>query len=431
MGDRSNEQGAETGINIPAKILIHGMNYAPELLGVGRYTGQLAEYLGAQGETVEVVTSVPHYPGWVIRQPYRSGRYYRELSDGITVIRCPLVLHPSGHGFWRLVAPLTFAITAAPVVVWRILRTRPNLVICVEPTLLSAPLAVLAAKIVGAGCLLYVQDLEIDAAFSIGHLRSQMLMRIAKWYERFVLRRFDSIITISQRMSHALFAKGVSPARLTVIRNWVDTSQIVRVDGPNYFRKSLQIKEDDFVALYAGQIGPKQALHFVLDAASACLDRSNIHFVIAGEGPSKDGLMNNYGHLPNVHFLPTQPENKLCDLLNLASLHILPQDRNAADLVLPSKLGGVLASGRPLLITADPETELHDLLDGVAIFVAPGDVDALAKAIKMANIERPQIAPQAAQVAKLFAKANALPAFHGVIRANLQRVSGSNHARKI
>src|SRR5665811_138581 len=75
-----------------AKILIHGMNFAPEPLGIGRYTGELAASLAAQGEAVEVITSVPHYPGWRVRSPYRSGRYVVEDRDGIKVIRCPLAV---------------------------------------------------------------------------------------------------------------------------------------------------------------------------------------------------------------------------------------------------------------------------------------------------------------------------------------------------
>src|SRR3954454_14049828 len=95
-----------------AKILIHGMNYAPEPLGVGRYTGELAEFLAAQGENVEVITSLPHYPGWKVSAPYRPWRYVVETRNGVRIIRCPLLLHPSGRGIWRLLAPLSFAITA-------------------------------------------------------------------------------------------------------------------------------------------------------------------------------------------------------------------------------------------------------------------------------------------------------------------------------
>src|SRR6266849_3749471 len=195
-----------------AKILIHGMNFSPEPLGIGRYTGELATYLASQGETVEVITSLPHYPGWKVRSPYRPWRYVSENRGGIKVIHCPLLLHPSGRGIWRLIAPLTFAIAAAPVVFWRIIRSRPHVVISVEPTMLSAPAAIVAAKMVRARCILHVQDLEVDAAFNVGHLRGRWLQKMAIAFERSLLRRFQLVVTISERMRQRLVKKGVPSA---------------------------------------------------------------------------------------------------------------------------------------------------------------------------------------------------------------------------
>jgi len=401
-----------------AKILIHGMNFAPEPLGIGRYTGELAAYLAAQGEAVEVITSLPHYPGWRVRSPYRSGRYVVEDRDGIRVVRCPLLLHPSGRGIWRLIAPLTFAVAAAPVVIWRILRSRPHIVICVEPTLFSAPAVVAAAKLVGARCILHVQDLEIDAAFNVGHLKGYWLQKLAIVFERFMLRRFNLIITISERMRQKIAEKGVPENSITVLRNWVNISNIKRIDRPNSFREQLGIAPQDFVVLYSGQIGPKQALHLLLEAALKCGPESGIQFVVAGDGPTKQSLVETYGRAPNIHFLPVQPEEMLCELLNLADLHVLTQDRSAADLVLPSKLGGMLASGRLVLVMADPGTELHDLLYGIAIIVPTSDVHALADAIKSVSMQRPNPPPQTAKLLELFSSKTILPAFHRAIREN-------------
>ena len=401
-----------------AKILIHGMNFAPEPLGIGRYTGELAAYLAAQGEAVEVITSLPHYPGWRVRSPYRSGRYVVEDRDGIRVVRCPLLLHPSGRGIWRLIAPLTFAVAAAPVVIWRILRSRPHIVICVEPTLFSAPAVVAAAKLVGARCILHVQDLEIDAAFNVGHLKGYWLQKLAIVFERFMLRRFNLIITISERMRQKIAEKGVPENSITVLRNWVNISNIKRIDRPNSFREQLGIAPQDFVVLYSGQIGPKQALHLLLEVALKCGPESGIQFVVAGDGPTKQSLVETYGRAPNIHFLPVQPEEMLCELLNLADLHVLTQDRSAADLVLPSKLGGMLASGRLVLVMADPGTELHDLLYGIAIIVPTSDVHALADAIKSVSMQRPNPPPQTAKLLELFSSKTILPAFHRAIREN-------------
>ena len=122
------------------KILLYGMNFAPEITGVGKYTGEIGDYLTGQGAEVTVVTTPPHYPGWSVRDGY-SNSYSSERKKDMKIFRVPLFLKENMGGIWRLVAPLSFAATSAPVVLWQILRHRPQFVICVEPTLFAAPLA--------------------------------------------------------------------------------------------------------------------------------------------------------------------------------------------------------------------------------------------------------------------------------------------------
>src|SRR5690606_19418290 len=117
-----------------------------------------------QKADVTVVTTPPHYPGWSVRDGY-SNNYSSECKNGVKIFRVPLFLKENMGGIWRLLAPVSFAATSAPVVLYNILRHRPQIVICVEPTLFAAPLATLAAKAVGARTVLHVQDLEVDAAF--------------------------------------------------------------------------------------------------------------------------------------------------------------------------------------------------------------------------------------------------------------------------
>ena len=397
-----------------ARVLIEGINYAPEPIGVGRYTTEIAEYLVSQGHQVEVATAVPHYPGWRIRDPYRVARYYFEERSGVRIARCPLLLHESGKGIWRLLMPLSFALAAAPVLIWRIFKFRPEVVLCVEPTLLAAPVAILAAKIVRARCVLHVQDLEIDSAFAVRHLSGRFLEKLAYTFERIVLHRFDVVITISESMCRRLVAKGVTCTRLRMVRNWVDTSKIKHVPGPNSFRQQLNLGATDFVVLYSGHIGPKQALDLVFKAAELLVDHPRIQFVVAGEGPLAPQYVSQYGHLPNVHFLPLQPEEKLCDLMNLADLHLLTQDPRAADLVLPSKLAALLASGRAILATTEENTEIYTLLNGAAILIPPGRPAALAQGIVDAISQRHD-AIRSQQLAALFARDRNLPAFRDAI----------------
>jgi colanic acid biosynthesis glycosyl transferase WcaI len=417
FADVANSSGAEANFR-PTKILIHGINYAPEFIGAGRYTRDLAEYLASRGHPVEVITTPPHYPGWWVRPPYRAYVYSSEKLNGVTVRRCPLLLHRSGKGIWRFLAPMTFALTAAPLAVWRILRSRPDVVVCVEPTLFSAPVAALAAKIVGARTVLHVHDLEVDAAFAVNHLRGNLFKRFALALERVALRRFDTLVTISNKMRERLLEKQVPADRVVVVRNWTDLSQIRFFGGPNSFRDELGLSKSDFAVLYAGQIGPKQALHLVFAAAERLQAIKQLHFVIAGEGSLKAQFVERYGNRPNIHFLPLQPDDRFCELLNLANLHILPQDGAAADLVLPSKVGAMLASGRPILVQANNGTELYQMLNDVVKIVPPGDAGALADAIIEAQITDPDVS-RYGEVAALFGRDRALAGFRDVLIGGL------------
>ncbi len=320
------------------------------------------------------------------------------------------------RGFARLIAPASFAVSSAPIAFWRILRTRPDLVLVIEPTLLVAPVALLAAVLCGARTVLHVQDLEVDAAFAVGHLRGERWRRAALWIERRLLSRFDAVVTISQRMRDRLRDKQVVPERLAIVRNWVDLESIVPRDGPNAFRDELGISSDTFVALYAGSVGAKQGLDVMLDAAERLRTEPAILFVVAGHGPATEGLTARYGRLPNVRFLPMQPESRLCELLNLADVHILPQTRDAADLVLPSKLGGMLASGRDLLVTADAGTELHTFLSGTATLVSAGDSESLAR--EVCRLARERVVPDVANLRALaaeFDSRRSLPRFAALL----------------
>ncbi|MDE1159033.1 MAG: WcaI family glycosyltransferase [Neorhizobium sp.] len=366
------------------KILIYGMNFSPELAGVGRYTGEIAQHLADEGMDVTVVTTQPHYPGWRVQEGSRN-RYSTGIEGGMRVRRVPLLLRQPMRGIWRLLAPLSFALTSAPIIIWEILRHRPPTVICVEPTLFAAPVAQLAAALVGAFTVLHVQDLEVDAAFAVGHLGSRIsLKRFGFLFERATLLRFHRVVTISDRMAEKLAEKGVSRARLQVVRNWVDLGHIFPLRGKSPYRAELGFRDEDFVVLYSGNIGAKQGLDILLAAAERLKDRQDLHLVVAGEGPVKADLQKRYGHLPRLHFLPFQPYERLNAFLNLADLHALPQDRGAADLVLPSKLGGMLASGKPVLVTADAGTELATFVADAATIVPPGDVGVLADAIELA-----------------------------------------------
>lgn len=401
------------------------MNYAPEFAGVGRYSGDIAEYLASTGSDVVVVTTPAHYPGWQVDLPFVNGRYTAERRKGVSIIRCPLILRKRMEGLWRLVAPLSFALTAAPVMLWQMMRHRFDVVVLVVPTLFGAPVVLLGAALTGARTVVHMQDLEVDAAFAVGHLAQwKWLKRIGALFERFVLRRFHQIATISDRMAERIAHKGIPQDKIAVVRNWVDLDHIRPHRDLSAYREQLGIRPTDFVVHYCGNVGRKQGLAVLLDAAVRLAGCDDVKFVIAGEGPAKSELVARYGHLRNVRFLPFQPHDRFSEFLGLADLHALPQEEGTADLVLPSKLGGMLASGKPIVVMTGPDTELGDFLRDTAMLVPPGDSASLAEAIRGASMRRSEDAAAVAErlrLAETLSKREGLPRLTTVVLGAVRR----------
>jgi colanic acid biosynthesis glycosyl transferase WcaI len=198
------------------------------------------------------------------------------------------------------------------------------------------------------------------------------------------MKRFDRVSSISPNMVKRLLLKGVHPDRAVEFPNWVDVTMISpQPTGltSNPVRQQLSLPDDAVVVLYAGNMGQKQGIEVVLDAARSLAGHHRLRFVLAGAGAALEDLKRQAKGLDNVQWLPLQPLELLNDLLNLADIHVLPQRADAADLVMPSKLTGMLASGRPVVGTADSGTQLGEVLNACGVRVAPGDAAALAQAL--------------------------------------------------
>jgi colanic acid biosynthesis glycosyl transferase WcaI len=365
------------------RILVCGINYAPDLIGVAKYNTELCEAFSARGHEVCVVTAPPYYPVWAIPSGHRRWRYARELRNGITVKRAPIYVPSRPSGFKRLVHHASFALTSALPVVAQALRWRPQLMFSVAPSLMSSAAVAMAARRTGAASWLHVQDFEVDAAFDLGLLQGRGMRRsVMLAVEWRILRAFDRVSSIAPRMLQRLAEKGVDSGRLREIRNWVDTGAIVPGSRMTRFRAELGLGESDVVALYSGSMSRKQGLELILAAARALGPSSPVAFILCGEGPYRAELQAGAAELGNFRFLDLQPEQRLAELLNTADIHLIPQRAEAADLVLPSKLGGILASGRPVVAMATPGTGLADESEGAGLLTAPGNAHALAEAVR-------------------------------------------------
>lgn len=390
------------------RILIHGINFSPELTGIGKYTGEMVDWLVRHGYDVRVVTAPPYYPEWKIGSGYSGRRYRRErvrVGEGtVSIWRCPLWVPRKPSGAKRLLHLGSFAISSAPVMLAQA-TWRPHLVVAVAPTLFSAPAALLTARLAGARAWLHVQDFEVDAAFDMGMLKSRGARRGCLAVEGALLRRFDRVSTISERMLDRLADKGVRESRRVLLPNWADIDSLCPLDRPSIFRAELGLADDQVVALYAGNLGEKQGLEILIEAVRQTQHDPRALWVIAGSGSARARLEQLALGLPNLRWLPLQPLERLNDLLNLADIHVLPQRADAADLVMPSKLTGMLASGRPVVATAAAETQVGRVVPHGGVRVAPGDANALAQAV-LELVDDPARRRRLGRAAREYAEAN-------------------------
>lgn len=358
------------------KFVLYGINFSPELTGIGKYTGELASWLVEQGHEVEVVTAPPYYPEWEVHSGYSSVRY-SSSDDVCKVFRCPIYVPKTPTTLKRLVHLVSFAVTSAPVVMSRLLG-KADVLIVVQPTLFCAPVSLFFSKMFGVKSILHVQDYELDAMFGLGMLKRGFWGKAARSVESFLMNRFDLVSTISLSMVENAIAKGVAQERTLLFPNWADTSFVTPDSSGEVFRKKWGISCDEKVVLYSGNIGKKQGLEIVLDAAEK-IQNATFLFVGAGAHVKSLKLDAQQRGLTNVIFKPLQDWALVPNLLALADVHLVVQKRGAADAVLPSKLTNILSVGGEAIVTAEIDTELgkvHKRFPGIYELVEPENAEA-------------------------------------------------------
>jgi len=370
-------------------ILLYGINFAPEPVGIGKYSGELAFWLGKQGHQVRVITAQPYFPSWRLGNGNMNvkNRYSFERLSGVEVRRCPLWVPRRPSGLTRLVHLASFALTSLPVLLAQ-RRWRPDVVITVAPAFFCAPGALLLRRLCGRRCKgwLHIQDFELDAAFELGMLKGQWLRGLAEGWERRTLQKFDRVSTISAAMVQRAQQKGVQARRTVVLPNWVDL-EAIQPQGPeaaatNPYRRELGVPAGAVVLQYSGSMNKKQGLEMLVAVIQQLAEWPNLLWLLAGEGPTKAALTEATAGLAQVRLLPLQPVERMDDWLNLADVHLIPQKAGAADVVLPSKLLGILASGRPVVASSPAGSELGDLAEQAGLRVDPEDPIAFAAAVR-------------------------------------------------
>lgn len=388
------------------RLLIHGINYAPELVGIGRYTGELGAWLRSRGHAVTVLAAPPYYPGWRVPAAYRWPAWRREWLDGVEVLRAPLYAPARVTGKGRVLHELSFG--ASCLAWWPSLWARSwDAVLAICPLLQSGLVPALLARRQNIPFIFHVQDLQLDAARELAILQQPFLFALLERLEAFLFGRAQAVTTISRAMAARIKDKGVPPERVHFLPNWADLEAVKPGKPRNALRRELGL-DAEVMVLYAGNMGEKQGLELILAAAALTRHDPGIRYILAGEGAARQRLMARAQQLAldTVRFLPLQLRERFPLLLAAADIHLVVQKDQASDLVMPSKLGNILAAGRPFIATARPETELGKvtLESQAGLLVPPGAAGSLAQAI--VNLARkPEARKKMGHKARKFAEA--------------------------
>jgi colanic acid biosynthesis glycosyl transferase WcaI len=360
--------------------------YEPET-GAAAHPTVIAEALKNRGHEVRVVTGFPNYPAGRIDAGYQMGfRAQRDRLNGIDIVRVPLVPSHDDSAVRRGVAYLSFALSS--------LRASGPLsrcdVVLVYATPATAALAALAVHAWrGVPFVLYVQDLWPDSVTASGFIRSSRLSRATESLLHHLCdatyRRAEAVLTIAPGMRDRVIARGIQPARVRTVYNWVDETLLRPTDPDGELARSLPGRER-FTIMYAGAMGPLQQLDTAILAMAQLIDLQDVHLVLVGEGVTRsrlEALSRDLGQTDRVTFVPPRPLSKMAATLSVGDVQLVSlRDVPLLHSTIPSKLQACMATGRPILCAAPGDAADLVAAAGCGEATHPGDPASLAGAIR-------------------------------------------------
>ena len=370
------------------KIILWGINYAPESIGIAPFNTDLCDYLAERGHDVSAVVTFPYYPRWS-KSPGDRGRWHRaERIGSVAVHRCWCYVPAVTSSVRRIIHEFTFGLTSA----WRILLLpRAEVYLVVSPPLILGFFAWVTTVLKRSRFIFHVQDLQPDAAMGLGMLRRGWLAKALYRLERLAYTKAAVVSGISSSMITAFREKGVPAAKCMLLPNWLHAAPLARpsAEARNAARASFGITEPAVLAVYSGNLGRKQHLEILIEAAAqlpaAPAGAPTVRLIIAGDGAARadleESLRRHSG--AKVELLPVLSDSRYAALLGAADVALITQAAGTGKYFLPSKLLSVLAAGLPVVAVADEDSELSRAVvaGGFGCTVPPGDVSGLAKVL--------------------------------------------------
>ncbi len=361
------------------RVIVWGINYAPEITGIAPHNVSVCEFLRAAGHDVEMVTTFAYYPEWKKRATDKGVLYRTDDVNGVPVHRCWHFVPERVTAIKRIAHEATFAFTSTI----RILTLRaPDIYLVVSPPLVLGTVAWLTSRWKRAPFIFHVQDLQPDAAVGLGMLREGWFTRALYALESFAYEKAVRVSGISPEIVDAFRRKGVPEQKLILYPNSVELPEQSALPQHGEFRRKHDFPENVFLAVYAGNLGVKQGLEILLDAAELLRAQSNIRIVLCGDGAERAALeaMVAQRRLDNVVMLPLQRGLDYQELLVDADVSFITQQSGSGNAFFPSKILVTLAHFCPVITVADEGSALAEAVTagGFGVNVRPGQPAELA-----------------------------------------------------
>jgi colanic acid biosynthesis glycosyl transferase WcaI len=359
------------------RVTVIGLNYAPEPTGIAPYTAGLASGLAGLGWSVRAITAFPHYPAWKFAEGYRGHRIDERIK-GVDVTRVRPYLPQRLTGIKRVLLEVSFGVRSA-FVYWG----RPDVVVLVSPALFAVAVAQLRARLMprSPAIVVWVQDIYSVGVTETGTL-GRRGARVIAHLESAVLRRADAVVAIHARFKRYLASSlKVEETKIEIVRNWTHLPQIV-VDREEY--RSRFGWENKKVILHAGNMGAKQALENIVEAARIAESRGlDLNFVLLGDGNQREKLLTMGRGVSTLEFMQSLSDVDFQGAMAAADILLVNEKPGVTEMAVPSKLTSYFAAQRPVIVATDRDSITAEELEaaGAGVRVEADNPEALINAV--------------------------------------------------
>jgi colanic acid biosynthesis glycosyl transferase WcaI len=364
------------------RILILSINYWPEVTGIGAFTTYRAEYLAAAGHNVEVCTTFPYYPEWKVPANYKGRFALTEERNGVHIFRSYAYVPNPVTAVRRVIHEGSFVLSS---LVRAGFRKRPDVLLVVSPPLGLALTAIILSRIWRIPYVFDVEDLQPDSAADLGMLPA-WIVKFLYGVEKAAYRNAGLVTTLTASMRQRIVDKGIPEQKVQLVEPRVDESLSELSPAEEIAFRHRYALGDKFLVTYSGNMGVKQGLNVVLQAAAMNRSDDSILFLLVGSGADCDRLQRRAAEmkLANTRFLPLLDEEDFRGLVAASGICLVTQQKSVSEVAFPSKIVTYLAAARPIIASVNPESEVAYITRecGAGRVVAAEDAEALLAAIR-------------------------------------------------